>query len=116
MDTFGLLKYAAEERWERGMKFMIIPLLGKYKTEDAERYHLTLLAVMTSSGLQVELWTQHLVWAKRKQGLMHGPAFSDIEGHPLSSRRLEVEILDRFHSIQTAKPHVIPPNVQVYDE
>ncbi len=116
VDTFGLLKYAAEERWERGVKFVIIPLLGKYKTEDAERYHLTPLAATTSSGLQVELWTHRLAWAKRKQGLSHGPAFSDAAGQPLSSRWLEVEILDRFYSIQTAKPHIIPPDVQVYEE
>ncbi len=33
VDTFGLLKYGTEERWERWVKFVIILLWGRYKLE-----------------------------------------------------------------------------------
>jgi hypothetical protein len=38
VDTYGLLKYAKDKHVERGEKFVIIPLLGKYKTENTEDY------------------------------------------------------------------------------
>jgi hypothetical protein len=51
VDTHGLLKYASEERYERGEKFVMIPILCRYKTEAHESYHLTPLAAVTDSGL-----------------------------------------------------------------
>jgi len=96
VDAYGLLKYASEERFERGEKFVMIPLLGKYKTEAHESYHLTPLAAKTNSGLEIELWVQRLAWAKRTQPISHGPAFSEVAGRVLDSRWVEMELLDRL--------------------
>jgi len=52
VDTYGLIKYAHQKLEERGLSFVIVPLLGKYKTENAERYHLTPLALHSDSGLE----------------------------------------------------------------
>jgi hypothetical protein len=54
VDTYGLLKYAREEHVEHGEKFVMIPLLGRYKTKNTEGYHLTPLATRTASSLEVE--------------------------------------------------------------
>ncbi len=52
VDTYGLIKYAHQKLEERGLSFVIVSLLGKYKTENAERYHLTPLALRSDSGLE----------------------------------------------------------------
>jgi hypothetical protein len=94
----------------------MIPLLGKYKTESHKGYHLTPLAAKSNSGLEIEIWVQRLAWAKRVQGITHGPAFSKKAGQVLDSRWLEMEILDRFARIQQLHTEVIPADVQVYEE
>ncbi len=116
VDTYGLIKYCSEERWEKGVRFVMVPLLGKYKTEDSEGYHLNPLASRSNSGLEIELWVSRLVWAKKMQGLSHGPAFSDSRGQTINSRWLETEILDRFFNIQSRRPDIIPGDVQVHEE
>jgi len=116
VDTFGSIKYARQKLTEKGLSFVMIPLLGKYKTENAERYHLTPLAVRSASGLEFGRWVTRLADAKRMQDLTHGPAFSDAKGNPIDPRWIEMEILDRFRSIQEKDPSIIKPDVAVYEE
>jgi hypothetical protein len=52
IDTFGLIKYASQRLVEKGQEFNMAPLLGRYKAENAERYHLTPLAFRSASGLE----------------------------------------------------------------
>jgi hypothetical protein len=116
VDTFGLVKYARQKLVERGLPFVMVPLLGRYKTENADRYHLTPLALRSASGLEFGRWVSRLADAKRMQSLSHGPAFSDDKGNGLDPRWIEMEILDRFRNIQEKNPRVIPAEVQVYEE
>jgi hypothetical protein len=116
VDTFGLIKYARQKLTEKGLSFVTIPLLGKYKTKNAEQYHLTPLALHSASGLEFGRWVTRLADAKRMQDLTHGPAFSDAKGNPIDPRWIEMEILDRFRSIQEKDPSIIKPDVAVYEE
>ncbi len=116
VDTFGLVKYAQKRLVERGQEFVIVPLLGRNKTENADRYHRTPLALQSASGLEFGRWVSRLADAKKMQGLSHGPAFSDDRQRVIDPRWLETEILDRFRFIQEKRPTVIPPEVQVYEE
>ena len=50
------------------------------------------------------------------QRVTHGPAFGDDQGKQVDPRWLEMEILDRFRSIQEKNPEIIKPKVQVYEE
>jgi hypothetical protein len=38
-------------------KYVMVPLLGRFKNEIGEQYHLTPLAAETKSGLKLKLWT-----------------------------------------------------------
>jgi hypothetical protein len=60
VDTFGLVKYARQKLVERGLPFVMVPLLGRYKTENADRYHLTPLALRSASGLEFGRWVSRL--------------------------------------------------------
>jgi hypothetical protein len=116
VDLYGLMKYASQKRGEGSAPHVIIPLLGRFKAEDGERYHLTPLASTTWSGIQIELWVRRLLQVKQDQALGHGPAFSDRSGKLISSRWLEMEILDRLHQVQSSRPDVIPADINVYEQ
>jgi len=116
VDTFGLLKYAREDHVERGERFVVVPLLGRCKTENTEGYHLTPLIARTNSGLEIERWVKRLAWAKETQGILHGPMFSHHKGEILDERWLELEILERIAVIQQERPDIVKPDVLVHEE
>jgi hypothetical protein len=116
MDLSGLVKYATTELVEDSQRYVIIPLLGRFKNEDGEKYHLTPLAYHTASGLPIGTWVFRLVQVKQEQNLSKGLAFSDKWGKRLSPQWLEIEILDRLHSIQGTNPDLISKEVNVYED
>jgi hypothetical protein len=116
VDLHGLIKYAEKDLVEGGHRYVIIPLLGRFKNEDGEHYHLMPLAWETASGLQPGLWVSRLVRLKVFQGLLRGPAFSNRRGQPLDSRWLELELLDRLHAIQGEHPDLIAADVNVHED
>ncbi len=115
-DLHGLLKYDSMDLNSDGVSYVIIPLLGRFKSVVGERYHLTPLVSVTASGIPIGKWTRRLAEVKREQGLTHGPAFSDHRGNRVNSQWLELEILERFQSIQTSHPQIIPEHVNVFEE
>jgi len=113
IDTFGLIKYTSQRLVEKGQELVMVPLLGRYKAENAERYHLTSFAFRSASGFEFGRWVSRLADAKRMQKLTHGPAFSDDREQPINPRWIEMEILDRFKAIQEKDSTVIKPDVLV---
>jgi hypothetical protein len=89
-----LIKYAAMDLVEDGQRYVIVPLLGRLKNEDGEKYHLTPLAFDTASGIPIGRWVSRLAAVKQEQSLLWGPAFSDKWGKMLDAHWLEMEILD----------------------
>jgi hypothetical protein len=115
-DLFGLIKYTQMAFQEDGVRYIIVPLLGRFKSEDGERYHLTPLAYTTASGITIGCWVERLVMVKSLHHVMQGPAFSDRLGKRLNGAWLEMEILDRLHAIQTSWPDLIPQDVNVHED
>jgi hypothetical protein len=111
-DLFGLAKYEAELSDE---DHVIIPLLGMYKGEAHQRYHLTPLAAVTNSGLQVRTWVSRLVQVHREIGRVHGPAFGNRRGETLTSGFVESLLADRLQLIKDTRPGVIPKEVDCYE-
>ena len=68
---------------EGGHHYVMIPLLGRFKNEDGERYHLAPLAYETASGIKIGLWVNRLMMLKKLHLHSRGPAFSDRQGFPL---------------------------------
>jgi hypothetical protein len=79
-NPFGLAKYSVELA---AADHVVVPLLGKYKGEAHHRYHLTPLAAVTNSGIEVRTWVGHLVEIQHAVGRSHGPAFGDWQGNLL---------------------------------
>ncbi len=51
-DLYGLARYSRTPLMENGSRYVIVPLLGCFKTEDGEQYHLTPLAYQMNSGIK----------------------------------------------------------------
>ncbi|MFN9979759.1 MAG: hypothetical protein ACK53Y_07590, partial [bacterium] len=75
MDLYGLAKYGDESLVSDGIDYVIVPLLGRYKTELGEQYHLTPMVATTRSGIQIKSWIQRLLQEKKEAGVTRGPAF-----------------------------------------
>lgn len=113
VDLDGLLHYAGTE------DFVMIPLLGRYKGEDHERYHLTPLAAETNSGLEVQTWVHRLIDIRIKRGETNGPAFRNDKGGMIKPKVIEdglLEILARIQLDQENYPGVIEASVNVREE
>jgi hypothetical protein len=111
-DLFGLGKYEAELK---GEDHVIVPLLGMYKGEAHQCYHLTPLVAVTNSGIQVRTWISRLVQVHRESGRVHGPAFGNRRGETLSSGFIEGFLADRLQVIKESRPGVIPKEVDCYE-
>jgi hypothetical protein len=100
VDLYGLIKYTEENLKSGDKEYVIVPLMGRFKNEIGDQYHLTPLVATTESGLKVKLWIKHLVEVRKLENQEHGPAFSELNRHVVDSSRYEREILERFQFIQ----------------
>jgi hypothetical protein len=115
-DLFGLAKYM-EDNLKCGEKeYVIIPLMGRFKNELGDQYHLTPLIAVTKSGLNVKLWVKRLLEVRASEKLTRGPAFADKYGTIADSTMYEREILERFQFIQAKRPELISADTQVLEE
>ncbi len=95
---------------------VIIPLLGRFKGETGERYHLTPLAAVTSSGIQVRLWVKRLVDIKTSRGYVRGPLFGDVYGVAVKAKAIEMELMEHLQGIKDAQPRLVPSDLDVYED
>jgi hypothetical protein len=93
---FGLHKYGRTDLKTAGGKdYVIVPLLGRFKNELGEQYHLTPLIAETTSGLKVRLWIKRFLDVCSRNGRTRVAAFVARRGEP-SYQWFEREILERF--------------------
>jgi hypothetical protein len=92
LDLGGLRKHLSRGLMHR-TPHCVAPLLGRFKGEDGERYHLLMMVAVTSSGLEPRKWIDLLVACRERQGLFQGPAFVDSQGREIGSGKYESLIL-----------------------
>jgi len=114
VDLHGTRKYLESPDVAEGV--IIIPLLGRFKGETGDRYHLTPLAATTSSGIQVKLWVSRLVALKELHGQIRGPLFSTRRGGIVHPGLIEAEIMDRLQGIKDSQAGLIPADVDIYED
>ncbi len=115
IDLHGLRKYLQDTQVAGSKEYVIIPLLGRFKNELGNQYHLTPLVAQTKLGLKVKQWVQRLVEAHALEGRTRGGTFTEQDGS-VRYTWYEREILDRFQTIQQRHPDIIPADVQVLEE
>jgi hypothetical protein len=115
MDLHGLRK-CMEDTQRLGRDHVVVPLLGRFKGEQNSRYHLSPLASVTSSGLQVRVWVERLIEVREKAGRVRGPAFCDRAGGVAGSQAYDAGFVERLLELQAARPELIPQEVDIGEQ
>jgi hypothetical protein len=117
LDLGGLRMYLDEGREPQCLKpHVVAPLLGRFKNEIGERYHLVLLAPVTRSGLRVRDWLEALVKIRALEGRTRGPAFCDEKGSMVYSGVYESRFFEVLTEVQERSPELIPASVEVAED
>jgi hypothetical protein len=98
---------------EERLRHVVIPLLGRFKNEDGEHWHLMVSVPTTASGIPVRSWIEKLVdvLAKEHRGL--GPAFCDNRGEMIRYAWFEEKFVEEVRRVQTSHPNLIDSSVDV---
>jgi len=94
-DLHGLRK-CMEDTKRYGRDHVVTPLLGRFKGEQNSRYHLSPLAAVNSSGLQVRSWVERLIEVREKVGRVRGPAFCTRSGEVAASYSFDSGFVERL--------------------
>jgi hypothetical protein len=117
LDLHGLHLYINEGKGDQCLKpHVVAPLLGRFKNEVGERYHLVLLAPLTSSGIRMRFWLVSLIEVREREGWVRGPAFCTWDGKAEYSTTYEACFHDVLREIQMSRPDLIPVNVNVAED
>jgi len=114
VDMHGVRKYLRSA--EPLENTVIIALLGRFKGETGERYHLAPMAALTSSGIPIKKWVTRLVEWHEKRGYFRGPLFGDRTGQVVRPKIIELELMDKLQRIKNTRRSIIPEDVDVYED
>ena len=98
---------------EEKLHHVVIPLLGRFKNEDGERWHLMVSVSTTSSGIQARKWIERLseVLARERRGL--GPAFCDSRGEMIRYAWFDEKLVEEVKRVQLSHSNLIDESIDV---
>jgi len=109
------LHYGLEENLEEeeNVGFVVVPLLGRFKNEDGERWHLMLSVSRTGSGFEVRKWVERVAAILVDEGHTSGPAFCHANGRSFRSFEIDEELHNQLDKIQADNPRLIESKLDV---
>ncbi len=115
VDCERLCKHIQVGKYDGRQPHVLIPLLGRFKSEVGERMHVIPLVNVTRSGIAIRTWVERLVATLKGEGKTDCPAFCDDEGYQLYASTLESVIHPILRKMQRDPSHkdVIPPSLDV---
>ena len=113
VEAHGLQSHRDCGRSEGRDSHVVIPLLGRFKNEDGERWHLMVAAAETSSGFKVRQWVDLLVEVLRRERRKEGPAFCKEDGTMISPQAMDAEFVKQLQKVQEIRPDLIAPSIDV---
>jgi hypothetical protein len=93
-----------------------IALLGRFKTEVGEKYHLMPIALRSASGLEPRAWVERMLEWYHVRGIRNGPVFRTIAGSRAHLGIYQGAVMEVLSEIQNDHPEWIPASVDVYEE
>ena len=114
LDLKGLVDYVQEGNTAQKPQ-MVVTLLGRFKGEDYQRYHILLIPNKTNSGFEPRKWLEFLIEARRYEGLHEGPAFCDSEGFVLSQQPSNDELTTQLLGAKENYPDLFPLDLDLDD-
>ena len=105
-----------EARYHHKRPHVVLPLLGRFKGETGETYHMIVVSGETNSGLKIGKWVKIGLKLKERSGLVRRYYFTDKKGRKLEAGDMEPDILDRTERVQTRYPELIRTSIDVHEE
>lgn len=94
---------------------IVIPLLGLFKGEDYQRFHLLLAPNVSNSGFEPRKWLHWLIQARRSEKIFEGPAFCDSEGFVLNQQVIHDELKAQLILVKEKDPVLFPSDLKLND-
>ena len=116
MDLRGLIYHLDEGKTDDDDAHVVVPLLGRFKNEAGERYHLLAIPAETESGFQPRWWVELLAIVRTKQGRTWGPAFCDSDGKVASTRVYEEMFYDLLEAVQERSPELFSKDIDIRED
>ena len=115
VDAKRLCDYISTGKDDDRCPHLIVPLLGRFKSESGDRMHVFPLSSVTNSGIPIRLWVERLVNVLKEEGKVNCPAFCDEEGYQLYASVLEEVYHPILKQMQADPNHknVIPHGLDV---
>jgi hypothetical protein len=114
-DISGFLKYLDIGASDLTNPHVIVPLIGRLKGETGERYHMMVLARVTTSGVMAGRWADRmgrsLIRRRRRNGFM----FVDAKGNQAKIGQYDDEFTERLTRIKMLKPHLFEPGLNIVE-
>jgi hypothetical protein len=106
--------------WNYGMQHakphVVITLLGRFKNEIGESYHLMPVLCVTPRGLEPGKWVQRVLEAYAQRNIRSGYMFRNADGTKLRIKTMEPKFHERLYKIKKARPDLIDPELEVLEE
>jgi hypothetical protein len=114
-DLSGTLKH-----WSRSTlsnpAHIVVALLGRFKGEIGENYHLLPIVTKTASGIDNIKWIGRLLNEYTVKNICSGPLFRDANAHRVKAFSFEPAFFDRLEQVQAMRPDLIPATDDVVEE
>ncbi len=114
-DLFGIQKY-----WEQGQQstesHVVVTLLGSFKGETGEVYHLLPIVSTTSRGLEPRKWIGCLLTSYQSMEINHGPLFRTPTGQRMKAQDFVPRFFDRLEYVKASKPHLLASVEDISEE
>lgn len=96
---------------------VVIALLGRFKSEVSQKYHLMPIVLKTKTGLEPALWINRMVIWYEQRGLVRGWVFRNFKtGDAARSSEYEWDILMEIEKVQKETVGIIDKKVNVLEE
>jgi hypothetical protein len=93
-----------------------ISLLGRFKNEIGESYHLMPVLSTTPRGLEPRKWTQRVLGEYAKQNIYSGYMFWNPDSTKLKSKNMEPRFFERLIKLQSTQSDLIEQELDVMEE
>ena len=107
-----MIKNGSEER-DVSMSHVVIPLLGRFKNEDGEKWHVMISTDITGSGIKVRQWLERLVEVLTNEDKPMGPAFCDSSGEMIGYWEMNNSFIKELEVVQKNEPTLMDQTIEV---
>jgi hypothetical protein len=117
VESDGIQKMIGNGKDEREdeMKHVVIPLLGRFKNEDGEKWHVMVSTNETASGIKVRRWIERLARVLGEERREMGPAFCDDKGDMLDYWYMNAMFVKEVELVQKDEPNLVDQTIEVGD-